>query len=419
MRGVDFLLSIIDMKPFLFLALFFVTSLGSYSQSGCTDSTANNYNPSAVSNDGSCTYNASSQIFHLKGPLASFANESSGIVFTDGVIWTHNDSGNPSKIYKADTTNGALLQTLSVTNFPNTDWEDITADSAYLYIADCGNNNGTRTDLKVLKIDKTQYLSNPAAVVNVTAQAINFSYSDQTNFTSNNNNNYDCEAIISIGNFLYLFTKDGGDFQTRVYKLSKTPGTYTLSPYTSYNVNGKITGAAYNKQTHEVALIGYLSQHKNSFLWFLNDFSGDMFFSGNKRRVELGNSVNDWQTEGIDYISNSELFFSCETSYVPASLYSAVKNNTIPLYTDVPELQNQLTQIKIYPNPTENTLYLDLINNGAKKITVSDLLGKTVLTTDCLENKLSLDVSKLPSGVYFIAVTNSAETYKIEKFIKL
>ncbi|MEI6021294.1 MAG: hypothetical protein WCR21_09210, partial [Bacteroidota bacterium] len=323
-------------------------------QSGCTDPQAINYDPLAIGNNGSCTYDVTTLQTTFKGPLFSFAGESSGLYYENGIVWTHNDSGNASDFFKVDTASGTLLQKFSVTNFPNIDWEDITADSAYIYIGECGNNNGTRTDLKILKIDRSQFTST-AAVVGVTAQAINFVYADQTSYASNSSNNFDCEAILSLNGSIYLFTKNRGDFQTRVYRLPKTPGSYTVSPYTNYNVNGKITGADYNRQKKEVVLIGYMASNKNSFLYFLNDFNGDLFFSGNKRRIEIGNAVNDWQTEGVTYgVNANEIFISCETSYTTASLYNANKSNMIPLSITNQSINSNL--LKIYPNPANQFL---------------------------------------------------------------
>ena len=43
---------------------------------------------------------------------------------------------------------------LSVNKEENVDWEDITQDETHIYIADFGNNNGNRTDLKIYKILK-------------------------------------------------------------------------------------------------------------------------------------------------------------------------------------------------------------------------------------------------------------------------
>ncbi|HEY4786136.1 MAG TPA: hypothetical protein VIH57_08800, partial [Bacteroidales bacterium] len=283
-----------------FLLLLFCLSWRLSAQNGCTDTAAVNFDPDAVYNDGSCQYAQMEAKPLLKASL-SHVRETSGLAYTDGKLWTFGDSGNPPDIFSVDTTTGNILQTVNISNYPNTDWEDIAADSDYLYIADLGNNEGNRTDLKILKVAKHDI--GDGAVVGATAQAISISYADQTSFVVDDNTNFDCEAIISKGDSLYLFTKDHGDFRTRVYTVSKTPGTYRLSPYTSFNVNGKITGADFNPATGEVALIGYMNSKFNSFLWLLNDFSGSMFFSGNKRRVEIGNSTTSWQTEGITYTS--------------------------------------------------------------------------------------------------------------------
>ncbi len=202
----------------LFLAFAaFVTANSATAQMGCLDPAATNYSTSALFNDGSCTYPVTHHTPALKFQLPSAIPESSGVVWSNGKLWTHNDSGNPATFFSVDTTTGAVLQKVYVDNYSNTDWEDITADSLYIYLGDCGNNNGNRTDLKILKIAKSDIGS--AAIVHLNAQAISFSYTDQTSFASNALNNFDCEAVMSMGDYLYLFTKDRGDAKTRVYQL--------------------------------------------------------------------------------------------------------------------------------------------------------------------------------------------------------
>src|SRR4051812_7217146 len=278
---------VLSIRTIILFCLLACMAFTGDAQSGCTDPTASNYDPAAKSNDGSCAYPYTHVNPAKVTSLDTMLMESSGLVFTDGRLWTHNDSGNPADICSIDTATGAVLQTVHIDNFPNTDWEDITGDSSYIYIADCGNNNGDRHDLKILRIAKADI--GTAAVIHVNAQVINLSYADQTSFTSNPFNNYDCEAIIAVHDSLYLFTKDRGDNQTRVYRVTKMPGTYTLSPYASYNVGGLITGATCNVQTGEIVLVGYSIIKSNSFLLLLNDYKGDLFFSGNKRRVDISN----------------------------------------------------------------------------------------------------------------------------------
>jgi hypothetical protein len=392
-----------------FLAAIIFTAVKSFSQTGCTDLSANNYNAAAVGNNGSCTYDSTHVSAHLKGIFASLISESSGLVFTDGNLWTHNDSGGQPELYRVDTANGHLLQTIHVDNFPNVDWEDLTADSSYIYIADCGNNNGTRTNLKILRIDKTQITQ--AATVHVNAQAIDFLYADQTSFASSSTHNFDCEAVVSIGSSLYLFTKDRGDLKTRCYQLAKTPGTYVLTPYTTFDTKGLITGAAYNRTKNEITLIGYLSSHIYPFMWVLNDFQGNQFFSGNKRRFELGNGGQIWQTEGIDYALNNELFISCESSVdVSASLYN-IDMTPWKLVTGIAEETNFQRSFAVYPNPAENFFTIDspyALSSIAVYTMDGSLCAFVAVENSAAPLTLNTEEQHLIAGIYFIKINSTA-----------
>ncbi len=367
-------------------------------QSGCTDPQASNYNPAATSNDGSCVYPVTHKSPLLRGAFNSIIHESSGLVWTDGKLWTHNDSGNPAEIYQVDTTDGHTIQTVMIDNYPLVDWEDITADSNYIYVGDHGNNNGDRTDLKVLKIKKSDIGS--GSIVHVNAQAISFSYTDQTSFTSSSTHNFDCEALMSVGDSLYIFTKDRGDLKTRVYKMPKTPGIYALTPFTNFNVNGLITGADYNPVNHQVVLVGYFSGHANSFLWFLGDFYGDMFFSGNKRRIEIGSGA-EWQTEGVCWVSNNRIFVSCEdTGPPPASLY--VSDNIFASSTGIGSEPFRLPY-NITPNPATNVLVLSDID-AAGVYQIANLNGQVMLSGSLSAGSININISSLLTGNYFVDI---------------
>jgi hypothetical protein len=390
-------------KGLTVLAALFICHFA-IAQSGCTDPTATNYNIAATVNDGSCVYSVTHSTPLLKGYFSSVLNESSGLVWTDGKLWSHGDSGNPAAIYSVDTTNGHTLQTVYIDNYPNTDWEDITADRNYIYIDNAGNNNGDRTDLSILKILKSDITS--ASVVHLNAQAISFSYSDQVSFVSSSHHNFDCEALMSVKDSLYIFTKDRGDLQTRVYKLPKTPGAYIVSPYTSYNINGLITGADYDAVTNEVVLIGYFSGHSNSFLWFLNDFRGDMFFSGNKRRIEIGSGA-EWQTEGVCYISAHNFFLSCESAgAINASLY--VDNENWLSSTMVNYLR-YAKGISCYPNPVVDAINIDLVTSSCdyKIFNVAGIVMQEGILTP---GPNSIKVASFVPGTYILETGKGPQT---------
>ena len=264
-------------------------------------------------------------VIGLKFVLPSALKESSGLCYTEGNLWSFGDGGNPNEVYKIDTSTGAILQVVQIENLKNIDWEDITADSSFIYIGDFGNNYGNRKDLKIIRIKKSD-LNPGKSFLSIQGEAIEFSYADQVNFDKTFSTDYDCESLIAIGSELYVFTKDGIDFKTRCYKIPKQPGTYQVSPISTFDTKGKITAAAFNPVTKEIALMGYMNKKVGSFIWFLNGYQNDDFFGGRNTRITIG-SAKDWQTEGLDYISADRLFMSCETSKSQAaSLYFVQKN---------------------------------------------------------------------------------------------
>jgi hypothetical protein len=141
-------------------------------------------------------------------------------------------------------------------------------------------------------------------------------------------------------------------------------------------VGGLITGADYNAFTNEIVLIGYSSNKTYSFIYYLYDFPQIRFFSGNKRRVQIGSSLV-WQTEGIAWhneMNVSRFFISCESAGTySASVYSSSKNN-------IPAGINQLA-------PNAGELKFEYSVNGEviiissleiKEVKVFDLLGRNV-----------------------------------------
>ncbi|MDG1346006.1 MAG: DUF4397 domain-containing protein [Crocinitomicaceae bacterium] len=69
----------------------------------------------------------------------------------------------------------------------------------------------------------------------------------------------------------------------------------------------------------------------------------------------------------------------------------------------------------VYPNPTENVIMIQGDNASNASVTVSDIMGKVVLTQTA-ENR-TVDVSRLDAGKYFVTIStlNSIETISIVK----
>ena len=196
--------------------------------------------------------------------------------------------------------------------------------------------------------------------------------------------------------------------------MPKAPGTYALTPYTSYDVGGLITGADYNAVTKEVVLVGYLSDHTHPFLWFLNDYQGDMYFSGNKRRIEIGGN-SEWQTEGVAWLSASRYFISCETrGDTVASLYidSKAMNNS----TGVQNIHAAVT-CAVFPDPATDVLYInDLQARATYELT--DIAGASSGKGKLAAGNNTISVKDLPTGNYIIRVDEDHASSAYVRFVK-
>jgi len=85
--------------------------------------------------------------------------------------------------------------------------------------------------------------------------------------------------------------------------------------------------------------------------------------------------------------------------------FGCSKNNITILGGSNTETPNELTAISIYPNPTDNKLFLDLPNLKTKaKITAYDILGKLILENQLTKQNSQLDMGAFPSGIYLIKI---------------
>ena len=248
----------------------------------------------------------------LESPLSNSLAETSGLINLNGTLITHNDSGGLAELYEIDTTTGTISRRVEVSNATNIDWEDLSHDGTYIYIGDFGNNNGNRTDLRVYRILVSDYLSTPDDTV--MADVIDFSYADQTDFTTNlNNTNYDAEALISYQNDLYIFTKNWVDNQSNIYQLSNQPGSYSISKVDMINSQGLITGGTYNSLTGSIVLVGY--DLPQPFTVELSGFSGGLFSNGSLSRFDINAPASySIQIEAIAINENSNYYVTAEDS---------------------------------------------------------------------------------------------------------
>ena len=384
-----------------------------YGQFGCTDSQASNFNASASINDGSCLYNPTNYSLNLVANLVDTLSENSGLVWAAGKLYTFNDSGSGTKVYEV-MANGTIIRTIHIANCTNVDWEAMTSDSTYFYLGDFGNNNGNRTDLCIYRLLKSEVCNN--TIDTVVAEKMNFSWSDQLDFTSAfNANDFDCEAFYATEDSLFLFSKNWVDLKTKCYALPNYwTDTLNATLSSQFDVDGLITDACKDTINDRIYLLGYKNNGSNfytSFIWCLWDHASNFIFSGNKRRIEIGNVLTVSQTEGIALSDNGTAYVSAEKVIniitIPAKLFtfnfSAYFEETNGLESLSNESPYQLSNILINEGIIELAISVPF-----REVYIEDIQGKRIME---IENK----VSRLPindfHGLYFLRIDNN--TYPI------
>lgn len=392
-------------KFFLPVFIWLILPGKSTAQAGCTDPQALNFNPSATLNDGSCTYPATSYSLMTIAQLPPALEECSGLAFFSNRLWTQEDGGGQDQLYILDTLSGSLVQTITLPGTDNEDWEDLAEDSEHLYIGDFGNNQGNRTDLKILKFKKADLLAG-----NATHEVISFSFSDQTDFsTAPNANNYDCEAFFFWNGALHLFSKNWLDFKTRHYVLSAVAGTHVAQLQGSFTVQGQITGADISPDGKAV-LLGYNVSTSETFLWLLFDFTGNDIFGGNKRKISTGSAIFVSQPEGIVF-RNDHYGYICSERF--SSLPQKLLSFDISQWTTNPTATAEKLPddfVLVSPNPARDFVMLDFKGNTGKilDIELRDVHGtiwrKWTCRLDSATDSLRLEIGDLPGGIFYISI---------------
>ena len=237
--------------------------------------------------------------------LPKIINETSGLEILNNQFITHNDSGGEPSLYffsqNGEIINSIKLEEESFWEIYNNDWEDITADEDYIYIADTGNNFGNRDNLNIIKVKTTDFSID---------SKIDISYKDQQTFLPRPKHKYDAEALFLIEDKIAVLSKDRDNLFTDLYLIDKQSNSkQALESKTTYNVNSLITGGDYNKDMSLLALVSYNSKG-SQFLILFEDFNLETLTEKKFRKFKI--PLERAQIEAIKIIDDKTFWITSE-----------------------------------------------------------------------------------------------------------
>jgi hypothetical protein len=181
--------------------------------------------------------------------LGTFANpgitESSGVTpsrRSRGFYWTHND-GEQGTLY-AFTTNGTAGGEYQITGGELNDWEDIVSSGSRLYIADIGNNTGSRGNIDVY------YVKEPRAT---RFGEVRLRKHWTLNYPADP---FDAESFFVARGYGHVLSKElqGGEASLYRFRLGSR-SQVTLDEQCRLNVDAPPTGASITADKRRLAVI--------------------------------------------------------------------------------------------------------------------------------------------------------------------
>ena len=144
-----------------------------------------------------------------------------------------------------------------------------TDNEGNLYIGACGNNSNARRDLAIyiFKDPKPEITGQTRA-----AKTIRFHYPDQTAYPPEEMN-FDCEAIFTAYDKLYLLSKHRSDSYTKLYRFADIDEMEDnkIKKLDSFDIQGMVTGADCSEDGHKLLVLTYTS------LWLFESDTDDWF----------------------------------------------------------------------------------------------------------------------------------------------
>ncbi len=240
-----------------------------------------------------------SQSIIKKVKLSKIISETSGLEYHNDLLITHNDSGNDPSLYYLDYS-GKIIYTRKFDDIKNNDWEDLTADVNFIYIADIGNNFDTRKNLMIFKVSKD--------INDKNFEIINFYYTEQSDFNFKFKSQFDAEAIITVDESLLIFTKNRAKKITEIYKVPNKAGSYAAKKIGSLNTNSIVTAGDYEKDLNLLVLTSTI-EFDNYFLLKIDNF--DLNSENNQINMyEI--PIGKTQVEAVKIIDNHTFWLTSE-----------------------------------------------------------------------------------------------------------
>ncbi len=120
--------------------------------------------------------------------------------------------------------------------------------------------------------------------------------------------------------------------------------------------------------------------------------------------------LNSGLAPGTQIKNTADIYFDSNPAVVTNTTLNTIQ---APITTG---LQTPgVVDVKLYPNPATDYVTVENLQNG--KLQIENMNGSVVMGQDVIDNKTTIDIKKLPNGVY-VAKCIGKNSVTVKKFIK-
>ena len=151
-----------------------------------------------------------------------------------------------------------------------------------------------------------------------------------------------------------------------------------------------------------------LSAYKNGLL--INSIN-NVPFEPNARQINVGRSVSPAYPNGVAYYNGNIDDIGIWNRALNQQEITALYNSTLGLPVSINE-----TSIKLYPNPTNGNITLEVsLEKIGKSYSIQDFSGRTIRDGKISSAQEQIDLQGVARGVYYLSIENGSSVIKLVK----
>ena len=378
----------------------------------------------------------------------TITNTSSGVTLTDSILVTHQLKLNSGVFYSSSTNKVLMASASTTTGASNASYVDgpIKKYGSAVFVFPIGNNSYyapitiTSPSLATDNFTAQYFDTDPNPLYDVTLKDPSIDHLSRCEYwilnrTGGSANVYvilswdslrscgvDALSELTVGRWDGTMWKDEGNSLTLGTTVSGK--VKSLNPITSFSPFTLASTSTNNPLP--ISLLSFDAVSEGSIVnlnWTtISETNNDFFTLERSADAQNFNTLKTIKGAGN---SNQHLYYSIldsfpfegtsyyrlkQTDFNGASKYSEIKSVTY----------NKTSPINVFPNPADNNLFISGINlenhSTSSVIKITNVLGD-ILFSKNINSQLELNISELPSGIYFIEIDHSGEIFRA-KFVK-